>query len=44
MPGGGRITVLAPPTLAFRAGEAVTVEFPADRLMGLVNEAAPSTP
>ncbi len=43
LPGGRRITVLAPPTMAFRAGEPVTVEFPADRLMGLVNEAAPST-
>ncbi len=38
--GGRRVSVLAPPTLALRAGDSVTLELPADRLMGLVADTA----
>jgi iron(III) transport system ATP-binding protein len=37
---GRRVSVLAPPTLALKTGEAVTLALPADRLMGLVADTA----
>ena len=36
---GRRVPVLAPPNLTLQAGQAVTLEFPAERLMPLVSEA-----
>ncbi len=38
---GRRVAVLAPPTLALRADDPVTLEFPPERLMALVEQPAP---
>jgi len=38
---GRRVHVLAPPTRPYRVGESITIELPSERLMPLVDDAAP---
>ena len=40
LPSGRRLSVLAEPTASFQAGEAITVELPPERLMGLAGDDA----